>query len=82
MRDAGHRPEDIYKVAACIQHLRAIHTTMHVLREPKKREGGAELWDRKVICSPSQIAWKIAPTRQTHHGHDNRLPGTTHWGRF
>lgn len=42
MRPAGHRPEDIRKVAACIQHLRAIHTTVRIFRRPKKKADGAE----------------------------------------
>lgn len=39
MRDAGHRSEDIRKVAEAIERLRAIHTMVRVWHEPKKKGG-------------------------------------------
>jgi hypothetical protein len=50
MRDAGHRPEDIRDVAACIQHLSTIHTTIRTWRQPKKKGGR-----RRVVGQKSYL---------------------------
>jgi hypothetical protein len=69
MRDAGHRPEDICKVAECIQHLRAIHTTVCVWHEPKKKGGR-----RRVVGQESYLFTVSDFLEDRTDGEDPSLP--------
>ena len=69
MRDAGHRPEDIRDVAACIQRLRTIYTTIRTWREPKKQGGR-----RRVIGQKSYLFTIPIFLEDRPDGKDSSLP--------